>query len=54
MMNEIINRGPISCEIALPTSLKNYTSGIYKDQTGRKGFDHDISVQGWGVDEKTG
>ena len=54
MMEEIYKRGPISCEIAITPSLKNYTSGILNDQSGKKGFDHDISVQGWGVDEATG
>lgn len=48
MMQEIYKNGPISCEIAITDELKNYTSGIFIDKTGKKGFDHDISVTGWG------
>jgi len=48
MMNEIYNRGPISCEIAVTDELRNYTGGIFNDKTGTKGYDHDISVTGWG------
>lgn len=48
MMNEIYHRGPISCEIGLTPELHNYTSGIFEDKTGKKGYDHDISVTGWG------
>ena len=31
----------------------NYTGGIFKDETGRKELDHDISVVGWGVENDT-
>lgn len=48
MMNEIYHRGPISCEIAIVSKLYNYTGGIFIDETGKKGFDHDITVTGWG------
>ena len=48
MMNEIYQRGPISCEIGLTEGLEEYKSGIFIDQTGKKGFDHDIVVTGWG------
>ena len=48
MMNEIYNRGPISCEIALTEELEEYRSGIFQDKTGKKGYDHDICVTGWG------
>ena len=50
MMNEIYKRGPISCTIAVTEELMNYTTGVFKDKTGRKDLDHDISVVGWGVD----
>jgi len=48
MMNEIYQRGPISCAIADPSTLKEYTYGIYYDTTGRLEEDHEISVVGWG------
>ena len=28
--------------------LTNYTGGIFIDDLGKKGYDHDISVTGWG------
>ena len=34
MMAEIAARGPITCTIACPETLENYTGGIYKDETG--------------------
>ena len=48
MMNEIYQRGPISCAIADPAALKVYTDGIFYDTTGRLEEDHEISVVGWG------
>lgn len=36
MMNEIYQRGPITCAIAVTQELVNYTGGIFKDTTGRK------------------
>ena len=51
MMNEIKNRGPITCAIAVTQELVNYTGGIFNDTTGRVELDHDISVTGWGEDE---
>ena len=48
MMNEIYQRGPITCAIAVTDDLVNYTGGIFNDKTGDKDLDHDISVTGWG------
>ena len=48
-MNEIFSRGPISCEIAITDQLRNYTGGILNDTSGKKAYDHDISITGWGV-----
>lgn len=48
MINEILQRGPISCTIAVTDELINYTGGIFEDKTGRKELDHEISVNGWG------
>ena len=50
MMNEIYQRGPIACGVAVPDALENYTSGIYHDKTGDTNIVHDISVVGYGVE----
>jgi len=50
MMQEIYQRGPIACGIAVPDSLEEYTGGIYKDTTGDQNIVHDISVVGFGVE----
>ena len=51
MMQEIYQRGPIACGIAVPEALENYTSGIYCDDTGDKNIVHDISVVGYGEED---
>ena len=33
--------------------LRNYTSGVFVDKTGRVELDHDISVTGWGEENGT-
>lgn len=48
MMQEIHQRGPIACGIAVPDSLEDYTGGIYEDTTGDQNIVHDISVVGYG------
>lgn len=53
MMQEIYQRGPIACGIAVPDALVNYTGGIFYDQTGATDIDHDISVVGFGVENGT-
>jgi cathepsin X len=53
MMNEIYQRGPIVCEIAVTDQLLNYTGGIFVDRTGRKALDHDVSITGWGEENGT-
>jgi len=50
-MQEIYQRGPIACGIAVPPALMNYTSGVFEDKTGEMDIDHDISVVGWGVED---
>lgn len=50
MMQEIYQRGPIACGIAVPDALENYTSGIFHDKTGDLSIVHDISVVGFGVE----
>lgn len=52
-MQEIYQRGPIACGIAVPDSLENYTGGIYEDTTGDMNIVHDVSVVGYGVENGT-
>lgn len=51
MMQEIYQRGPIACSVAVPQSLDDYTGGVYCDDTDYHHRSHEISVVGWGVDE---
>jgi cathepsin X len=53
MMNEIMQRGPISCGCAVTEELENYTSGVFNDTTGKLDFDHVVSVVGWGQENGT-
>ena len=50
MMQEIFQRGPIACGVAVPDALEDYKSGVFVDTTGDLEIVHDISVIGWGVD----
>lgn len=50
MMNEIFQRGPIVCGVAVTQALLNYTGGIFVDKDGELEIDHAISVVGWGVE----
>ncbi len=53
-MNEIYQRGPISCLMSTTLDFElNYTGGIYIDKTGRKAFDHVVSIVGWGEENGT-
>jgi cathepsin X len=51
MMQEIYQRGPIACGIAVPQALEDYTGGIFEDKTGDMEIVHDISVVGYGVED---
>jgi len=51
MMQEIYQRGPIACGIAVPDALEEYTGGIYCDDTGNMEIVHDISVVGYGEED---
>jgi len=53
MMQEIYQRGPIACGIAVPDALETYTGGIFEDTTGDQNIVHDVSVVGWGVENGT-
>ena len=48
MMQEIYQRGPIACGIAVPDALETYTGGIFKDETGDMNIVHDVSIVGYG------
>ncbi len=50
MMQEIYQRGPIACGVAVPQALEDYKSGIFHDKTGDMNIVHDISVVGFGVE----
>lgn len=49
MMQEIYQRGPISCGVAVPEAMEEYTGGVFCDDTGDLNIVHDISVVGYGV-----
>jgi len=51
MMQEIYQRGPIACDIAVPQALDDYTGGIYCDDTGDMDIVHVVSVVGYGVED---
>jgi len=51
MKNEIMQRGPIACGIAVTDAFEDYTGGGFIDDTGDEEIVHDISVVGWGVEE---
>lgn len=53
MTQEIYQRGPIACGIAVPEALENYTGGIFVDDTNDTSISHDISVVGFGVEDGT-
>ena len=51
MKQEIAQRGPIACGIAVPDSLEDYTGGIYCDDSGDMEIVHDVSVVGYGEED---
>ena len=53
MLQEVYQRGPIACGIAVPDALETYTGGIFCDTTGDMSVVHDISVVGYGVENGT-
>jgi cathepsin X len=50
MMQELYQNGPITCGIAAPAALDNYTSGIFNDTTGDVKIVHEVSVVGYGIE----
>lgn len=53
MKQEIYQRGPIACGIAVTQAMENYTDGVFEDESGDMDIVHDISIVGYGVDEET-
>jgi len=53
MMQEIYQRGPIACGIAVTDEMENYTSGIFEDKTGDEEVTHEISIVGFGEEDGT-
>jgi len=49
-----LQRGPISCAIAVTEAFEEYTGGIFEDTTGDLDLVHVISVVGYGTDSETG
>jgi cathepsin X len=53
MMQEIYQRGPIACGIAVTDAMENYTSGIFEDTTGDYDVTHEVSIVGFGEENGT-
>jgi cathepsin X len=51
MMQEIYQRGPISCGIAVTYEMENYKSGIFIDKTGFVDINHEVSIVGFGEED---
>jgi cathepsin X len=53
MMQEIYQRGPIACGIAVTDEMENYTGGIFHDLSGDIEVTHEISIVGFGEEKGT-
>ena len=53
MMQEIYQRGPIACGIAVTQEMEDYTGGIFEDFTDDKEVTHEISIVGYGEENGT-
>lgn len=51
IMQEIYQRGPVACGIAVPEALEDYTGGIFCDDTGDLDIVHDVSIVGFGEED---
>jgi cathepsin X len=55
MKAELFMNGPISCGIQATNDFEqHYYGGIYKEYIKSPELNHEISIVGWGTDEKTG
>ena len=52
MMQEIYQRGPIACSIAVTQEMEDYTGGLFEDKTGDQDITQWISFVGF--DEENG
>lgn len=50
MLQEIYQRGPISCAIAVTDEMEDYTGGVFEDHTGDTELVHEVSIVGFGED----
>ena len=48
MMNELVQRGPFACSIAVTQELDDYKGGIFYDDTGDKYTVHEVAIVGYG------
>jgi len=53
MMQEIYQRGPIACGIAVTQEMEDYTGGIFEDKTADLDVVHEISIVGFGEEKGT-
>jgi len=53
MIQEIYQRGPIACGIAVTDEMEAYTGGIFEDKTGDLDVVHEISIVGYGEEKGT-
>ena len=51
MKQELYQRGPLACGIAVPDALEDYTGGIFCDDTGDMEIVHDVSIVGYGEED---
>ena len=50
MLQELYQRGPLACGIAVTEELEDYKGGIFEDTTGDLEIVHDVSVVGYGIE----
>ena len=53
MMQEIYQRGPIVCNIAVPQLFRNYPGGIFTDSTKYQYPTHSVEIVGYGIENNT-
>ena len=47
-MNELVQRGPLSCAMATTDAFHDYSGGIFYDETGDMEVSHEVSIVGYG------